>query len=234
MKNRNNNLIVGLALIVFAVCLVMDRMVMFPGLPLIKIGAALLLAVIFLKSVRKVEFMGMVLSLGAAAWLFQDELGLQSVPGYIIIIAAILIGIGLSMIFGKKDYCQVHISDSGSSNGASYSEGEGTFDVDNNLGSKTEYVQVKNIRRGKIDNALGQLTVYLNGSTIDPEGAFIDIDNGLGNLAVFIPKEFRVKFNTDNGLGKINFHGECSRDESQPLVNVKLDNGLGSVEIYFD
>ena len=65
------------------------------------------------------------------------------------------------------------------------------------------------------------------------EGAFLDIDNGLGAMSLYFPKEFRMSFNFDNGLGKINIHGECSEDETQPLVKAQIDNGLGQVDIYF-
>ena len=102
------------------------------------------------------------------------------------------------------------------------------------MGTKTQYVNIKNLRQGTIDNALGQLTVYMNGTTIAPEGAKLDIDNGLGQLSIYFPKEFRVVFKTENGLGKINIHGEGSKDENQPIVYANVDNGLGSTDIYFE
>ena len=115
-----------------------------------------------------------------------------------------------------------------------YSEGDGTFDLDNNMGSKSQYVNVQNLKCGNIDNALGQLTVYLNNCTIDPEGAILNIDNGLGALTIYMPKDFRVSFNCDNGMGKINMHGECSNDTSLPLVTANVDNGMGTIDFYFE
>ena len=89
-------------------------------------------------------------------------------------------------------------------------------------------------KNGNIDNALGQLTVYMNGTTIDKDGAVLDIDNGMGKLNVYFPKEFRVHFNCDNGMGTINMHGECSQDESQPLIRANVDNGMGCIDFYFE
>ncbi|WP_288264289.1 LiaF domain-containing protein [uncultured Streptococcus sp.] len=95
-------------------------------------------------------------------------------------------------------------------------------------------MSVNELRHGKIENALGSLTVYLNGTRLDEAGATIDIDNGLGKLQVYVPKEFRVRLNADNGLGSINIHGTSSTDTNQPLLTLNVDNGLGTTDIYFE
>lgn len=233
-ERRDKSILWGLAVIAFGVFLLLDNMGMWPELPLMKIAVLIVVGIVFFGCLRKADFLGMSFNLGVAACLFSKEIGIGNVSVPIILLVAVLIGVGLSLIFGKSHFSNFTHIDVSDRNVSSYSQGEGEFDVDNNLGAKTEYIQVKNIRRGKIDNALGKMTVYMNGSTIDPAGAFIDMDNGLGKLIAFIPKEFRVTFVTDNGLGKVNIHGDCSHDETLPLVTVKLDNGLGDVDIYFE
>ena len=37
----------------------------------------------------------------------------------------------------------------------------------------------------------------------------------------------------DNGFGSINVFGNCSLDPSAPLIDAKIDNGMGKVNIYF-
>ena len=142
------------------------------------------------------------------------------------------------MIFGKKPHINIihdgddhHINVGGK---AEYWEEDGTFDLDNSLGNRTQYVKINNMKRGTIDNALGQMTVYFDGTTVDPSGANLDIDNGMGSLSIYFPKEFRVEFKCDNGMGKINMHGECSHDENQPLIRADVDNGMGQIDFYFE
>ena len=69
-------------------------------------------------------------------------------------------------------------------------------------------MSVNDLRHGKIENALGSLIVYFNGTSLDEAGATIDIDNGLGKLQVYVPKEFRVSVNIDNGLGTTDIYFE--------------------------
>lgn len=227
----------GLAIIAFAVCLLLSKTAAFQTYPMVKIGMCIILAIVFIESLFERSWLGVCFPLGIAACLFQNELGLGNVSYIVIILAFVLIGIGLTLIFGKKKYTKIYenahdkFCDAG---GSEYTEDTDRFDLDNNMGTKTQYVNIKNLRQGNIDNALGQLTVYMNGTTIAPEGAKLDIDNGLGQLNIYFPKEFRVVFKTENGLGKINIHGEGSKDENQPIVYANVDNGLGSTDIYFE
>jgi predicted membrane protein len=241
MKNNSKNVVVGLVLILFAVSLFLDKLGMFPELPIIKIGISIILIYVIAVSLKKLEFLGITFPLGLIACLFSTELGIDKVSPAIIIIVSVLIGVGLSLIFGKSKVkvitegghkgCNVNFDNHTS---VEYNQSEGTFDVDNNLGNKTEYVNVKDLTYGKIDNAMGSLTVYLNGTTIAEGGASINADNGLGNLVIYIPKEFRVSMTSENGLGRIDTHGTCSQDSSLPVLNLHVENGLGSVEIYFE
>ncbi|QGX47314.1 hypothetical protein GPA00_07435 [Streptococcus equinus] len=181
----------------------------------------------------------MTVPLGIIACLLSDLLGISMVSPVTIILVSVLVGIGLSMIFGHTPRVNVASTkyEHRQSNGFSskeYSDSEGTFAVDNSLGERTAYMSVNELRHGKIENALGSLTVYLNGTSLDEAGATIDIDNGLGKLQVYVPKEFRVRLNADNGLGSINTHGTSSTDTNQPLLTLNVDNGLGTTDIYFE
>lgn len=237
MKKKLDNVVKGLAIIAFAVCIFLNSAGMLPGLPLVKIGLGIVLAVLSLYGLFDKNFVGCAIGVGLIGVIFKAELGIPKVSTWIIIVCAVLVGIGFELIF-KKNKININITKDGKTidtEGTSeYWEQEGEFDLDNNLGSKTHYVSIANLRKGKVDNALGSLTVYFNGTTVAPEGAFLDIDNGLGNLALYFPADMRVKFNFENGLGRINVHGEGSQDADKPLVTANVDNGLGNIDIYFE
>ena len=228
----------GLAIIAFAVCLLLSKTGAFTAFPMVKIGMSIILILVVIEALVEKSFLGVFFSLGLMACLFQKEIGLESVSYAIIILAFVLIGVGFTLIFGKKPKITVinngHKASLEGVGNAEYWEEDGNFSVDNNLGQRTQYVKIQNMKKGDIDNALGSLTVYLSGSTVDASGAQLDIDNGMGSLSVYFPKEFRVRFNCDNGMGKINMHGECNQDESQPLVIANVDNGMGQIDFYFE
>lgn len=243
-RHRINSIITGLLLILFAVMLMLNKMGILTAFPPVKmmlkvVLIAILIYFIIVNGFGKRSFLGVTVPLGIIACLFSDLLGIGMVSPVTIILVSVLVGIGLSMIFGHTPRVNVASTkyEHRQSNGFSskeYSDSEGTFAVDNSLGERTAYMSVNELRHGKIENALGSLTVYLNGTSLDEAGATIDIDNGLGKLQVYVPKEFRVRLNADNGLGSINTHGTSSTDTNQPLLTLNVDNGLGTTDIYFE
>ena len=170
---KGKNIFAGIALILFAVALMVDRMGIYPDMPLLKIGVSLLLILAVFSCLRKWEFAGATFSLGLIAIMFSKELGISQVSPWIIIIVSILVGAGLSLIFGKNKVYSVKCKKDGEEGSVSteYSLGEDNFHIENNFGSKTEYVSVKNLKAGHLENAFGSLTVYLNGTTLDEKGA---------------------------------------------------------------
>ena len=244
-KYRINSVILGLLLIAFAVMLLLNKMGLFTEFPVMKYTMKLILTVILfyimiVSGFLKKNFLGVTLPLGIIACLFSDLLGISMVSPFIIILVSVLIGLGLSLVFGfgkqssvKHDFGGKYTSIGGSGT-KEYSDVDGTFSIENSLADRTAYMSVNDLRYGEIDNGLGSLTVYLNGTTLDSEGATIDIDNGLGRLQLYVPKEFRVVQNIDNGLGSVNTHGVPSTDTNSPLLKLDIDNGLGSVDIYFE
>ncbi len=231
-----HNIAVGLTLIAVAICLLISKTAAFQQFPMIKVGLCILIAFNFIESAYKKSFFGMSFSAGLATCVFREELGLVDVHYAIILIAFVLIGIGLSLIFKKKKriiYDSMNYKNYGTCKTSRW-ENDGRFKIENTLGTKTEYIQIKDIRSGKISNALGTMAVYFNGSSIAPTGSYFHIENGLGTLAVYFPREFRVAFKSNNGLGKIDIHGQCSTDPNVPVINADVDNGLGKIDFYFE
>ncbi len=231
-----HNIAVGLTLIAVAICMLISKTAMFQQFPMIKIGLCIIIGFNFIESMYKKSFFGMSFSVGLATCVFREELGLSDIHYLIILIAFALIGIGLSLIFKRKRKITYDQFQNGNEyvGRSEFRENDGSFNIENSLGTKTQYIQIKELRNGKISNGLGTMAVYFSGSTISRTGAYMHVENGLGKLAVYFPREFRAALKSNNGLGKIDVHGQCSTDMNAPLINVDVDNGLGKIDFYFE
>ena len=92
---RIKSIVRGLAIIAFAVCLLLSKTAAFSAYPLIKIGMCIILGLILIEQLFEKSIIGVCFPLGIAACLFQQELGLGNVHYAGIILAFLLIGIGL-------------------------------------------------------------------------------------------------------------------------------------------
>lgn len=242
-SSRRKQILYGMAIIIFAVALFIDKLDIFRGVNVLKIGILLtFICVVLSVNIHKHRIIVVAVTMGLIATTFSKQLGIEKVAPTFIIFVSLLVGIGLSMIFEKKpkkiEFNEFETKKGFDNNcGASsveYTEGEEMFKVGNTFGERTEYVSVNNLRQGKIENAMGSLTVYLDGSTIDSNGGCIEVSNGLGKLNIYIPSEFRTVIHSDNGFGTVKTHGKTSMDATKPLLNLKVSNGFGSTDIFFE
>lgn len=105
--------------------------------------------------------------------------------------------------------------------------------ISNSFGKLTRYLHSENLKRVKIDNGFGNCIVYYDNVYVDENGSRLEISNGFGQVNVYIPPFYRFRMKQDNGFGSINVFGNCSLDPNAPLIDAKVDNGMGKVNIYF-
>ena len=105
--------------------------------------------------------------------------------------------------------------------------------ISNSFGKLTRYLHSTNLKRVKIDNGFGNCIVYYDNVYVDENGSILEIGNGFGQVNVYIPPFYRFRMKQDNGFGSINVFGNCSMDPNAPLIDAKIDNGMGKVNIYF-
>ena len=105
--------------------------------------------------------------------------------------------------------------------------------ITNSFGKLTRYLHSENLKRVKIDNGFGNCIVYYDNVYVDENGSRLEVSNGFGQVNVYIPPFYRFRMKQDNGFGSINVFGNSSMDPNAPLIDAKIDNGMGKVNIYF-
>ena len=105
--------------------------------------------------------------------------------------------------------------------------------ITNSFGKLTRYLHSENLKRVKIYNGFGNCIVYYDNVYVDENGSRLEISNGFGQVNVYIPPFYRFRMKQDNGFGSINVFGNSSMDPNAPLIDAKIDNGMGKVNIYF-
>lgn len=236
-RRRNNNIFMGVVLILLAAYITVTRLVSLPSIPVFKILFTCMFVYLVFKGVKKKDY-GLIFIPGAFILCqYDDVLGIESITPFIVMLAAILLTIGFNLIFKKDHYETEVVYDSGSDGGLisdyTVDDEKKKIVIENGLGSTTRYIQEENIRKVFVDNGLGSCTVYFQNCTLENNSLKMKIDNGLGSCTIYFPKEWSINLTQDNGLGDIRVLGQPSSDPMAPCVNVFVDNGLGSVKLNF-
>ena len=228
--NKPNNIAWGVILIIAAVYILIMNLGLVPHIPVIKSLATIALLWIAIDGIRHGDFLQIFVPIAISGCLFDEELGITRITPWTIIIVAVLLGIGLNMIFKKHKYESDEVVVGSSP--YEYSEDEGQFTIDNGMGNITRYLSIPNLTKGTVDNGMGNVTIYFDGTTVAPEGGKVTVDNGIGNVTLYFPNDIRTDIKYETGIGKVKINGNGCQNPELPVLEVLVDNGIGNVDIY--
>jgi len=198
---KGKNLFWGLLLILVAGLLIADQMGYLVGINTFKLAISVLLAPVIVISVVKTNFFGIFFPAAVLGIMYAEQLGITDFVPWPILLVALLLSIGLSLIFGKnytyfgnwkefKGFDSEEIVDS---------EDDESVQHSTTFGSSIKYVNSKNLKRARLAATFGDLTVYFDNTTVSPEGALIQVNVTFSDVQIYIPKNWRIQ----NEIGSI-------------------------------
>ncbi len=245
---KKKNLFWGFVLIVAALYVLVSRAGVIPNLPVGKILVSLICVYIMFKGVINRSFPEILIPLAVIGCQYDEFLGITAITPWPLLFAAILISIGLSLIFsnGRKRNVNITYYNDGNSKDSGNRENqtiegklveEETEDgdivhIENNLSGNSQYVNSQKLLRAKIENSLGQCNVYFNNASLKNGKATIEAQNNLGETNLYIPRAWRVQVEQEAALGDVKVFGNGNADIDAPYVYIKAECNLGCINIY--
>lgn len=159
------------------------------------LGSLLLLAVSVLSFLELNFVMGLV-PLALIAYIWRVDIGYPDMNVWILLLSAVMLGIGLSIVFGKRlkekftgkfqsksceDWSKVITS-----------EDSETVTVDTTFGESVKYVHSENFKAARINVSFGSAKVYFDQCQVSPEGATIYVNCNFGEVQLFIPRSWNI------------------------------------------
>lgn len=228
----------GIFFIVMAMIVIVSKLGILP-----EVGVFALLATVFLvwmaaDGVRHRNFYEMLFAVAFLCIIYDKPLGIEALTPWTVLAAALLLSIGLSLLFGGKNTikhsieCEWGRDDSrgiGSSN-EQYS-GEQVY-FRNNFGSAIRYITSDNFCKAYLENNFGSMKIYFDNAIIQSNTAFVKIDNNFGETILYIPREWKVQNELEHCFGNISEHGK-SIGTSSAVLWLKGETNFGNIEIYY-
>ncbi len=244
---NKKNLFWGFVLIVLAVYVLISRIGIIPDLPVGKILVSLICVYIMIKGVINRNFAEILIPLAVIGCQYDEVLGITKITPWPLLLAAVLISIGLSLIFPGKRKNGVNITYYSDGNGKTVEQNtvngkfveEGTQDgeivhIENSFSGNSQYVNSQNLLRAKVENSFGQCNVYFHNATLKNGKATIEAENSFGETNLYIPGAWRVQIEQDVALGDVKVYGSGNADMDAPSVLVHAECSLGCINIYIE
>ncbi len=221
MKAKWSRIFWGVGLIAAAVFLVIDQLHLLP----FTIGFwAIFWTVVFvaslITSVINKNLYGAIFSIAFLAIVYVKPLPISALSPLIILLVAILVSDGISLIFRNSFKPTIIIN--GKKVNANWSDlinknfkadnviTDNSFGVDSDnvviSGKMTEasrYIHSQNLKTVTIDSSMGDVSVYLDDAKAAGDEVIMNINTSMCDVDVYIPSDWQVENNMQNSLSDV-------------------------------
>lgn len=218
---KGKNLIWGLFFILAGAAVILSKLGLLGGVSALSVVISLLLIPIIVNSIRRLNFWGIFCPLAVMAILFAEPLGIEKLTPFPVLITAVCLSIGLSLIFPyryrmtqKKWSGRVYGKPEGTKN--SY-DGE-NVQINASFAGATNYITSQQFKKADIFCHYSGSEVYFDGADMAENRAEINLDVLCSGLELYIPREWMVRIEADCRTGGITEEGATN--------SAKLDKTL--------
>ncbi|MEE1007944.1 MAG: LiaF-related protein [Agathobacter sp.] len=236
MKNQKN-VAWGILLILLSVYIVVNKLGIFPKIPVVSILLSLVFIYFIVKGIKKRNYFEIFFPAALIGCLFDDEIShiigynFNDLTPWSLLLVALLLSIGFEILFKKDSF--IKIGDGMHGTFSEESSSDGFVKIETAFDNSTRYINSACFESALISNSFGKNVVYFNNAIIKDNNAFISVENSFGQTIIYIPKEWRVDVTRECCFGNIKVVGNCTTDVTAPFVKIKAEVAFGDIEIIY-
>ncbi len=234
MKKNWKNIVWGVLLIATAIFIIFAGMGYAQNVGVVKIIFTVVFAGVIITSIPGGNFAGITFPLAFLAIMYDKELGIENLTPWPVIAIALLVSIGLSLIFKKHPHHDHH----------DWNKEEWTEEVINGedgeiincearFSGATKYINSENMSRVNIRSSFGGLSVYFDNAKIPSGKAVIDLDCKFGGVELYIPRNWNVIQQQGASFGGVDEKGHAQLTQDSPQVLLTGSVSFSGVDIKY-
>lgn len=237
MKNRN--WFWGIFFLAAGFFVVASQVGGFIDLGFWSIAATVFLLAAFIGSLINLNFFGIFVSAALLYAIYQEPLNWPFVSVWLLLLTAVFISIGLSIIFrgrfhrhwSKPKCCESNWGGNGATE--EYIDGD-NVSISESFSEVSKYLHAECLRQAHISSSFGSLNVYFDGVTLSSDGAEVFVDVSFGKLSLYLPKQWRVTDQVHTSAGAVtnNLRGNVMSADA-PVLTLKGRVSFGNLDIRY-
>ena len=187
-------------------------------------------------TVRRIRLSNIVVTI-CGVYFALDGLGILHLNlGWNILFPALILLLGLSLLFDglrkKKDRpAGVHITGPSQTYNAEMRVEDGWLIYSNSFGEDRYLVAAPELKGGTVNVSFGEHILDFSGVEAVAEGCSVELNSSFGEIALKIPKRFRVNFVTSKSFAEVDVHGY---PDVEPEGTINLISNLSFGELTID
>ena len=200
--------------------------------------STLILVPVIIESVIHLSFIGVFFPAAIISIIFShnDKITaavpwLADITPWPVLGAALLLTIGFSIIFGKRDkWCGNFDSDE-KENFENITDDDTKCTV--KFGESTKFIISENLEKVYLDCSFGAIKAYFENAKLSPNGAHLYINAHFSGIELYIPKHWKVVKGVSCVMGGIEEKAKNVSDADSPILNITGNIRLSGVVIHY-
>lgn len=233
MKTRSSNILSGILFVIAAILLLIGQLDYFREFNLFKIFAGIVLIGIFLRELFRRSFFVSLCSLAVFCTIFRHPLHIDFIGIPYFFIAAILLAVGLSILFPIK------YRNTPGANGQ-YQNFDQVIDEEDgsvvrcsaSFSGTIKYVNTQSLTHADILCSFAGVKIYFDHAAVPSGNATIHLDVSFGGVELYIPRDWYIRQNTQNFMGGIDVKGGCCSD-AHTIIDLTGSIRFAGVTIHY-
>lgn len=233
----------GLFFVAAAAVIIINQLGLFGSIGLFGLVLTLLMIPIIITSARYLHFSGIFFPLALICIIFADDWGISNLVPWTVLLTALFLSIGCSLIFKKKKFSLKHgehyyknhksyFSHTHNNRESVETTEDNTFECRVSFSASSQYINSVSLERAFVACSFGAIKVYFDNAALHPNGAVVDLDVSFGGVELYIPKEWTVIDDvsaTFGGMSEKNNH----RGGDGPALTITGNIKFSGVEIIY-
>ena len=255
VKKGTSRLFWGIVFILAALAIVLNLLGVFGGVQLgfWTVIFSIVLLLILIASIVNVFWFGIFFSIGFGFLLYRDALAaaldsaqIADINGWAVIGIVLLLSIGFSILFRKKDRKYVYVFNGGGigDNGTIGDNGEHFESVVNqtdgseindrvSFSSKIRYINSENFKHAYIECSFGAIKFYFDNAHITDGKAEIHLELSFSGAEIYIPKHWRLIDDLNRSATGIEEKNRSQITADSPVVTLTGSSKFSGIEIIY-
>lgn len=222
----------GLLFLLAAALIIISQFGFFPGVGMFELVVTVILGGIIIKSIMSINFWGVLFPLAFIGILFDEQLGITEFTPWQILVTALLLSLGLSLIFKRPGFVfSIHHNHEFNSSVINEQD-DNVVSCSVSFGDSIKYVNTTNFEKANIKCSFGDVKVYFDHAEIPSGNADIYVDVSFGEAVLFIPRSWKVVNRVQVFLGDMS-ENHKSESLDSPVVTIHGNVSFGDIQVIY-
>jgi len=231
--NNTKKWLWGLFFIGAAALLVINQLGFFADIGLFSLLFTILLIPIIITSIAHLNFFGIFFPAALILIIYEKQLHIEALTPWTVIIAAILLSIGFSVLIKPKHW-NTHWIDHHHYHPEEIIEhaDDDNINCSVSLTSRVQYVHSTNLQKTVLTCSCGSLKVYFDHAELSPQGAQVYVDCSLGSIELYLPRDWNINYDISTSLATIDEKNHPAPGDG-PILALTGKVSLGNISITY-